>query len=206
MPTAASSPVSFGPSRTYCPPGSPRATWKKRRQKRLRCDRAADGYDRRNGTAGAYSDDLLTLDRRLTRQAARSGQVRIERILVYGVTGSGKTTVARQIGERTGLPWHSVDDLTWEPGWVPVPDEEQRRRIAAICAGERWVLDTAYGNWLDLPLERAQLVVGLDYPRWLSLQRLIRRTVVRAIDRRPVCNGNVESFRSAFSRDWIVFW
>jgi len=129
-----------------------------------------------------------------------------ERILVYGVTGSGKTTLARRIGERTGLPWHAVDELTWEPGWVAVPDDEQRRRIAAICAGERWVLDSAYGKWLDLPLDRAQLIVGLDYPRWLSLQRLIRRTANRAIDRRPVCNGNFESFGQAFSRDSIVRW
>jgi adenylate kinase family enzyme len=51
---------------------------------------------------------------------------------VYGVTGSGKTTLAAQIAERTGLPWHSVDDLTWEPGWVEVPVQEQRRRIEAI--------------------------------------------------------------------------
>ena len=82
--------------------------------------------------------------------------------MIYGVAGSGKTTLARQIGERTGLPWHAVDDLTWEPGWVAVPDQEQRQRIAAICAGERWVLDNAYGKWLDVPLERVRLVVGLD--------------------------------------------
>jgi hypothetical protein len=59
---------------------------------------------------------------------------------------------------------------------------------------------------LDLPLARVQLIVGLDYPRWLSLLRLLRRTVARGIDRRPICNGNVESFRLAFSRDWIVYW
>jgi hypothetical protein len=60
------------------------------------------------------------------------------RILVYGATGSGKTTLARQIGERLGLPWHSVDDLTWESGWVQVPTEVQRTEIAAICAQKEW--------------------------------------------------------------------
>jgi adenylate kinase family enzyme len=128
------------------------------------------------------------------------------RILVYGVTGSGKTTLARQIGERTGLPWHEMDQLTWQPGWIMVPLEEQRRRVAALCAEQRWVLDTAYANWLDLVLPRVELIVALDYARWLSLGRLLRRTAARAIDKRDVCNGNQESFRSALSRDSILLW
>jgi adenylate kinase family enzyme len=130
----------------------------------------------------------------------------VSRILVYGVTGSGKTTIARQIAERTGIAWHSVDDLTWNPGWVLVPNEEQRRRITEICAGERWILDTAYSRWLDVPLARAELIVGLDYPRWVSLGRLVRRTAIRAVDRKTICNGNTESFRQAFSRESIIVW
>jgi len=129
-----------------------------------------------------------------------------ERILVYGVTGSGKTSLAARISAATGIPWHAVDDLTWEPRWIAVPDGEQRQRIQAICAGERWVLDTAYGRWLDVPLDRAELIVALDYPRWLSLGRLIHRSVARAIDGKPICNGNHESFRHLFSRDSIVVW
>jgi adenylate kinase family enzyme len=127
-------------------------------------------------------------------------------VLIYGVTGSGKTTLARQVADRTGLPWHSVDDLTWEPGWVTVAPEEQRRRIAAICAGERWILDTAYGLWLDVVLPRAELIVGLDYPRWRSLSRLARRTFMRAVDRQEICNGNTETFRQAFSPESILLW
>jgi adenylate kinase family enzyme len=129
-----------------------------------------------------------------------------DRVLIYGVTGSGKTTLARQVAERTGLPWHSVDDLTYEPGWVVVEPAEQRRRIAAICAGERWILDSAYSQWVDVVLPRTDLIVGLDYPRWRSLSRLARRTFMRVVDRRQICNGNTETFRQAFSRESIIMW
>lgn len=125
---------------------------------------------------------------------------------MYGVTGSGKTTLARRIGEATGLPWHEVDQLTWEPNWVMVPLDDQKRRIQAICQGDAWVLDTAYGKWLEIPLECAELIVALDYPRWVSLGRLLKRTIARARDGAPVCNGNRETWRVAFSRESIVVW
>jgi adenylate kinase family enzyme len=135
-----------------------------------------------------------------------AGRALPDRVLIYGVTGSGKTTMARMVAERTGLPWHSVDDLTWEPGWVTVPEPEQRRRIAEICAAEQWILDTAYSSWIDVPMARVQLIVALDYPRWRSLARLGRRTLLRAADGRQICNGNTESFRQALSRDSILVW
>lgn len=128
------------------------------------------------------------------------------RILVYGVTGSGKSTAATRIADRTGLPLALADELTWEPGWVPVSDERQREVFAAITAGDRWVLDTAYGAWLDLVLPRTQLVVALDYQRWFSLQRLIRRTLARAVDKRPICNGNTQDWQRVWNRDSIVRW
>jgi adenylate kinase family enzyme len=128
------------------------------------------------------------------------------RILVYGVTGSGKTTLAERISEATSIPWHSVDDLTWEPGWVEVAQDVQRRRIADICAGEAWILDTAYGRWIDIPLGRAELIIALDYSRWFTLQRLLRRTVSRAVHGTPVCNGNRESLRIALSKESILAW
>jgi adenylate kinase family enzyme len=126
--------------------------------------------------------------------------------MIYGVTGSGKTTLARQISERTGLQWYAIDDMTWEPGWVTVAPEEQRRRIAAVCARDEWIIDHGYSSWLDIVLDRVELIVALDYPRWLSLGRLIRRTLLRNIDHRPICNGNTETLRQTFSRESIIAW
>lgn len=128
------------------------------------------------------------------------------RVLVYGVTGSGKTTAARRLSEVTGIPWTDVDSLTWEPGWVEVPTEVQRERIAALCAGDEWILDAAYGKWLDIPLARVELVVGLDYGRAVSFGRLLHRTVTRAFRGDRVSNGNVESLRMMLSRDSILVW
>ena len=128
------------------------------------------------------------------------------RILIYGVCGSGKTTLAKQLGELNGLPSHEVDNLTWDPGWVAVADDLQRERISSICAEDEWILDTAYGKWIDVPLERVQLIIGLDYSRGLTFWQLLKRTVVRSIDKKLICNGNVESFRTMFSKDSILLW
>ena len=130
----------------------------------------------------------------------------LSRILIYGVTGSGKTTLATQLSQKLGLPFRSVDDLAWEPGWKMKSEEEQRKLFTELCSQETWILDSAYGIWLDVAESRATAIIALDYPRWFSLGRLAIRTCRRAVDKKPVCNGNVETWRQVFSRDSIISW
>ena len=125
---------------------------------------------------------------------------------MYGVTGSGKSTLARDLGRIVGIEATSVDDITWNPGWVPMPTDEQIAYFEALTRGDAWVLDSAYGTWREVVMERADLVVGLDYARLTSLGRLLRRTTARIIDRQEICNGNRETLRSLFARDSIVVW
>ncbi|SDS27710.1 Adenylate kinase [Microlunatus soli] len=126
--------------------------------------------------------------------------------MVYGVTGSGKSTLAAELARVTELPGIAIDDLTWQPGWVPVGKDEQRRIIGEVCAQNSWILDHGYGSWLDLVNERVELIIGLDYPRWLSLGRLIRRTVGNALTKKPMCNGNVERLDRILAKDSIIRW
>jgi len=129
------------------------------------------------------------------------------RVLFYGVTGSGKSAAARADAQRTGLPKFSADDdIGWLPGWRQPSTPEQRDLAAAIAEKDQWVLDSAYGVWRDLVVPRAELVVALDYPRWLSLLRLIRRSLRRVIARESVCNGYRETMGRLFARDSIIAW
>lgn len=86
------------------------------------------------------------------------------------------------------------------------PRDEQRDRASRIASSEAWVLDTAYGHWRDVVLSRAELIVALDYPRLVSLGRLLRRTARRVVTRELACNGNTESLRQALSGQSIVAW
>jgi adenylate kinase family enzyme len=129
-----------------------------------------------------------------------------QRILVYGVTGSGKTTLAGQLGQIIDIPAIDVDDLSWRPGWMPLPKEEQRAVFDELTRADAWLLDAAYIAWRDAAVERADLVVALDYPRWISLTRLLRRTLTGIVTRREICNGNRDSWRSLVGRRSIVAW
>jgi adenylate kinase family enzyme len=128
------------------------------------------------------------------------------KILVYGATGSGKSTLARALGELTGIPVTSVDDICWNPGWVQMASDEQVETFDRITQADAWILDSAYGSWRHLVVERADLVVALDFARLVSLGRLLRRTRARIVDRQEICNGNQESWRTVFGRDSLVMW
>ncbi|MDN5562712.1 MAG: adenylate kinase [Luteococcus japonicus] len=130
-----------------------------------------------------------------------------QRVLCYGVTGSGKSTAALALGALLGLPVHLVDDeIGWLPGWRQRPVPEQRELAASMVAEPGWILDSAYGHWRDLVLPRAEVILALDYPRWLTLARLVRRTVRRVVTKEPQCNGNVETLRQTFSSESIIAW
>lgn len=129
------------------------------------------------------------------------------RILFYGVTGSGKSSAAHAYAKASGLPEYSADDdIGWFPQWQQREVEEQRRLAGDIASREEWVLDSAYATWRDMVLPRAELIVALDYPRWVSLSRLLRRSLYRVVSGQLVCNGNTESFRRLLTKESIIRW
>lgn len=109
----------------------------------------------------------------------------MQRVLVIGPGGSGKSTVSVQIGELTGLPVVHLDALYWQPGWVPTPEPEWREAVAALAAGDQWVMDGNYGGTLDIRLPRCDSVVFLDLARYVCISRIVSRWLRFAGRSRP---------------------
>ncbi len=99
----------------------------------------------------------------------------MQRILVIGSPGAGKSTLAHALAGQTGLPLHHLDRMHWLPGWVERDRDEGRAELAEVLAGERWIIDGNYGSLLPMRLERADTVIWLDYPTRLCLWRVLKR-------------------------------
>jgi adenylate kinase family enzyme len=119
-----------------------------------------------------------------------------------GTSGSGKSTLGAALAARLGADYLELDSVFHQPGWVPLPREEFRERVAAAVAGQRWVIDGNYTSQVrDLIWARADTVVWLDLPRRTVMRRIIWRSFLRAAARKELWNGNRERWRNLFSLD-----
>jgi adenylate kinase family enzyme len=126
----------------------------------------------------------------------------VRRVSVVGTSGAGKSTLARALAGALDAEFLELDSVFHQPGWVPLPREEFRRRVAAAVAGERWVIDGNYTSQVkDLVWARADTVVWLDLPRRTVMRRVIWRSLWRAAKRTELWNGNRERWRNFFSVD-----
>ena len=102
----------------------------------------------------------------------------MERVMIIGCGGSGKSTLSRVLAEKTGLPLVHLDQIFWSPGnWQHLEKEEFDKRLLQEMENQQWILDGNYNRTMKLRLERADTVIYLDYNRWVCIFRWIKRVV-----------------------------
>jgi adenylate kinase family enzyme len=131
------------------------------------------------------------------------------RILIIGTAGAGKTTLAKALSARLGVPHLELDTVNWQAGWVSLQQtdvEEFKRRVAEAAVAPEWIIDGNYGPVKDIVWNRATDIVWLDYERGLIMRRVIGRTLKRMVSRRPLWNGNREDWRGVLDADHPIRW
>lgn len=113
----------------------------------------------------------------------------MKRVVILGSGGAGKSTLARRLGDITGLPVVHLDTLFWLPGWKERDKEEFDRMLLDEVAKDRWIIDGNYSRTMPPRLAAADTILWLDYSRWRCLWGVLKRRVMYHGKTRPDMNA-----------------
>jgi adenylate kinase family enzyme len=99
----------------------------------------------------------------------------VQRIVVVGCAGSGKTVVSRALGQRLGLPVIHLDALYYNEAWNPRPYGEFCAVQREIVSDPEWMIDGNYVSSMPIRLTAADGVIIMDVPTVVALWGVFRR-------------------------------
>jgi adenylate kinase family enzyme len=132
-----------------------------------------------------------------------------KRVVVIGVTSSGKSTLAENIAKRFGHHFIELDALHWEPNWQGAPLDVFRSRVQKATQAEKWIVAGNYHVVRDLIWPKAEAIIWLDYPFLTVLGQLTRRTFRRWWNQELLWGTNREPLIDHFklwSKDSLFHW
>ena len=130
-----------------------------------------------------------------------------DRIYVIGSTASGKTTLARSLSNKLGVPHTELDALWWLANWTNPARNVFQERVLGVVNQPNWVVDGNYGRVRDIIWKRADTIIWLDLPMYLILFRLLHRTIRRIVTKEELWNGNQERIKTHFcSKESLFLW
>ncbi len=94
----------------------------------------------------------------------------MNKAIIIGCPGAGKSTFSRQLRDVTGLPLYYLDMLYHKPDRATVPREEFDLKLGEILARDRWIIDGNYQRTLERRLIACDTVFLLDYPTEVCLE------------------------------------
>ena len=101
----------------------------------------------------------------------------MERIVIIGCGGAGKSTLARQLGEKLDIPVVHLDKLFWKPGWVQVSQEEFDALHTRELAKAKWIMDGNFNRTMPQRIARCDTVIYLDFSRFACLLGVLKRVL-----------------------------
>ena len=123
----------------------------------------------------------------------------MKRVIVIGSPGAGKSTFARRLREKTGLPLHYLDMIWHLPDRTNISKEEFDEKLMEILKTDSWIIDGNYGRTIERRLKYCDTVFLLDYPLDVCLEGARSRVGVQ----REEIPWVEEEFDEEF-RQWII--
>ena len=94
----------------------------------------------------------------------------MEKVIVIGCPGAGKSVFSRELRDKTGLPLYYLDMLWHKPDKTNVSPEQFDAALKTVMEKERWIIDGNYLRTLEWRIQKCDTVFLLDYPPEVCLE------------------------------------
>ncbi len=130
----------------------------------------------------------------------------MNKVLVIGCPGSGKSTLSFKLSQLTGIPLIVLDKYYWQEDWTPMDEERWKSCCADLISRDRWIMDGTYSSTLKMRLNKADTVVFLDRGTFTCLIRVLKRIFRLHGKVRPsMADGCPEKFELNFLHYIVTF-
>lgn len=113
----------------------------------------------------------------------------MKKIAVVGGSGTGKTTLTNNLGRKLNLPIYHIDGIHHLENWKARDTKERDSIILKRANEERWVIDGTYKSTLQERINKADLVIFLDYSTILRLNGILSRYLKNKGKEKPEIPG-----------------
>ncbi len=122
-----------------------------------------------------------------------------KKIVVVGVSASGKSTLARRLSDKLNIPVTYMDAIMWKSGWEYIGDEETTKKLEEVSNEPQWIIEGYITKDSRTTLfEKADTIIYLDYSPVVASWRYLKRWWKHRRNPRPELPGSPEKFDFKF--------
>ncbi len=131
----------------------------------------------------------------------------MNKVMVIGNGGGGKTTLALKVAEQYQLPLTEIDTLQFQPGWARTDEPVLRQAIQAVHDCDRWLID-GFGPWdqIEVRAQLADTIIFVDHPIWVHFWWACERQIAAALGAERVGGPKDCDLRDVTKRMFETLW
>lgn len=129
----------------------------------------------------------------------------MNRICIIGGSGTGKTTLANNLGNELNLPVYHIDGINYSENWKAINKDERDLIILEKASEDKWIIDGTYHSTLKQRLEKSDYIIYLDYSTIAQIRGAFGRFLKNHGKEKEEIPGCKERMNWKFFC-WVVNW
>ena len=130
----------------------------------------------------------------------------MQRILVTGCCGAGKSTFSKKVQSILKLELIHLDQYYHKPNWEEPEKSEWEKTVHTLVKKPSWIMDGNFNGTMDVRIKSADTIIYLDYPTLKCFWRAIKRIVkYHGVVRSDMAKGCKEQFDLEFLHFVLTF-